>query len=153
MSSTPYAIHPLVSGTKPVIAGESNPYSSDPRNAMFPYPENSAGGRFPGILGITKRKYLEIFERLDLCGERWSIRVARAAAEQVIAAAPPAVIMCGAKVSQAFGVKYHPCTVHDFGYQRTILVCIPHPSGLSRAWHDPAMAGNVRAILRECGVL
>lgn len=123
---------------RPLLVGEDNPYSSDPRLALYPYPERSAGHRLATvILGLTRAEYLRRFDRVNLCAGRWSAREARQTAEAIEAArpTPAAIVLCGRKVASAFGFPTTaPFSVVD-GAPRFYL--IPYPSGLSRAWNEP----------------
>jgi hypothetical protein len=86
-------------------------------------------------------EYLETFDRVNLCPSRWSARFARDHAADLLAGGMPLVLL-GAKVSRAFGAGFAPFTcwsppdVAADAPPRAVV--IPHPSGLSRAWGDPA---------------
>ena len=144
---------------KPLLVGESNPYGSDPRYALYPYPDHSAGGRLCfKVMDLTRREYLTRFDRVNLCTGKWSMREAREAALAIMAARTGTVVLFGAKVCQAFGViRFNPFgfpsepeLVRKAGARYVIL---PHPSGLSRAWNEPGAFERARAVLREAGVL
>lgn len=148
-----------------VLVGESNPYSTDPRHALYPLPPNAAGGRLARALGLSARDYLRTFpDRRNLLpkGAKWSSPLARRGADDVLRAAPPGavLILLGAKVSSAFGVDYRPALflprmAHvgtDVPRRRVVLV-VPHPSGLCREWNDPQTAARVWEALREVGAL
>ncbi len=74
------------------------------------------------------------------------------------------LILCGAKVAQAFGFKSEPYHIYrgpefrielvtvPFGNAPT-FVTLPHPSGLNRAWHQVGAIERARVVLREVGVL
>lgn len=59
---------------KPLLVGEQNPYGADPKFALYPYPENSAGGRLCfKVFGLTRHEYLARFDRVNLCSGKWSM--------------------------------------------------------------------------------
>jgi hypothetical protein len=146
------------------LVGEHNPYGSDPRFALYPYPPNSAGGRLARVLGIDRRGYLGAFERRNLLDvERWSAPAARDAAARVRAemADGDSAVLLGARVAAAFGFTFEPLRVHRrfadgrgdpdlearLGQRGIAFLLVPHPSGRSRAWNDPALAPRVRAAV------
>lgn len=143
---------------KPLLVGEQNPYQGDPdraqRYALYPYPLGCAGHRLcHKVMGLTEDEYLERFDRVNLCAGHWSIVEARATANRIRVEqdreAP--LVMLGSKVCSAFSVDYVPFrwgNLFDL-----VVVCLPHPSGLSRAWNEPGAFERARAVLREAGVL
>lgn len=88
---------------KPYLVGEANPYSSSPADALLPWPRGASGDRMREILGMDDRTYLATFVRVDLCGRRWSMREARAAAERLRAEGPAVFVLLGRKVGDARG--------------------------------------------------
>lgn len=145
----------MTNTTKPLLVGECNPYSADPRYALYHEPPNSGGGRLCRlILGVAPKDYVRCFDRANLCGQRWSMREARTRAEQLLLTRAGPIILCGSKVSAAFGMKYEPFTIeHRPDDCATPIVILPHPSGLNRAWNNPAAFDTARGILRVAGVL
>lgn len=151
-----------------VLVGESNPYGQDPRYALYPLPERASGWNLcVRVLGMSYRSYLRRFDRVNLCGPRWTMVEARLNAGSILNRAselcavpgPRYVVMLGARVSLAFqrecgpawrGVSFAPFTAHTAG--GPTLVCLPHPSGLSRAWNDPASFDAARRALWSAGV-
>lgn len=143
---------------KPLLVGESNPYSVEPnypKYALYPYPENSAGGRLCfKVLGLTRREYLARFDRVNLCAGKWSMREAKERAraiENEWATGGRTIVLLGAKVCSAFNVKFHSFERHVVAGQGYVI--LPHPSGLSRAWNEPGAYERARAVLKEAGVL
>lgn len=165
---------------KPLLVGESNPYGSDPRYALWCEPENSAGGRLCRlILGLTRKDergrdvadqktYFRAFDRVNLCAGKWDAGEARESAlrigrkmyvEDMSAMSsgnwptpPYRIVLLGAKVSAAFGgLEFNPFTISRASGR--IYVVLPHPSGRCRAWNEPGAFERARAVLREAGVL
>lgn len=135
-----------------VFVGELNPYSLDPRFALYDEPAGASGDRLRRlVLGLPRRVYLgpEV-ARVDLCSPRWSMVQARARAHGIWLAAPaPAVIvMLGRKVATAFARVREMPVVAPFERQGR-LVALPHPSGLCRVWHEPGAFERARALLAE----
>jgi len=141
------AARPVDKGPRVWLIGESNPYSDDPRYALYPLPERASGGRLCRILGLTSRDYLRTFERRDLLSTaRWSVPQARVAAAALLheVGAGDALVLCGGKVAAAFGFEYAALAAHTTATGHAALV-IPHPSGLNRQWSaTPGLAARVR---------
>lgn len=95
--------------TKVVLVGEHNPFGADPRYALYPLPDGSAGARLCCILRLDKVEYVCRFARKNLLtGEsgvpfRWSAPRARDAANALLEDLEPgaAVVLCGRKVAEA----------------------------------------------------
>jgi len=145
----------------PLLVGEANPYSGlEPRFALYPYPENSAGGRLCRyVLGMGTEEYVRRFDRVNLCGWDWKMKEARAKADEILADVirlDLTAVLCGAKVAKAFGLTSvtaeEPARLHH-NVGGGLLVLIPHPSGLCRYWNDPNTVMRVRATLVDAGVL
>lgn len=144
------------------LIGESNPYQSGEDHGfdLYPLPPHSAGGRLCSkILGLTVEEYLERFERRNLLNgvSRWSVPAARVAADKLLAEHPDgdALVLLGARVTAAFGRAFdglfEPCVAWvgtSAPRERRVLV-LPHPSGLSRAWHDPTAIPRTRAAVER----
>jgi hypothetical protein len=128
---------------KVVLVGEQNPYGGDPYYALYPAPDGCSGHRLCNlILGMYRRDYMRVFDRVNLCSGDWSVREARESAKLLRGRK---LVLCGSKVSQAFGVKFDPFFVcHEFG-----LVILPHPSGLCRIWNDAGSIQRARSAVAE----
>lgn len=147
---------------KPLLVGEANPYGADPEFALYPAPDGSAGHRLATkILGLSRKDYLERFDRVNLCPQRWAMKEARANARAILAQTESRpVVLFGAKVASAFGLNYDPFTTRTVAsparpYACFPLIILPHPSGLSRGWdpnHEAAFE-RARALLRAEGAL
>jgi hypothetical protein len=142
------------SRTKPLLVGEDNPYGSDPRYALYPAPKRSAGWRLCHlVLGLSVTQYVRGFDRVNLCARKWSTREAGESAQRILRGPRDrAVILLGAKVTEAHGYAYQPFAALGGGdFPR--LICLPHPSGRSRAWNDPGAFARAREALTRVGAL
>lgn len=148
---------------KPLLVGEQNPYGSDPRYALWPKPERSAGGRLCRlILGIEMMAYLRTFDRVNLCAGSWSHREAVERASALMArpidktdldTPPRIIILLGSKVCRAFQVPFVPFTEDStIGDPCLRVLILPHPSGLCRVWNMPDSYERARQTLRLGGV-
>lgn len=153
---------------RPILVGEDNPYSRDPRYALYPAPEGSAGHRLCfEILGLSRvTDYIRAFDRANLCSGRWSIREARETARGLARGSHADgvwLILLGAKVASAFGLPHAPFAWDksapydrrpgDLEWPTIRVVQLPHPSGRSRAWNEPGAAARAREVLRGAGIL
>ena len=145
---------------RPLLVGEANPYGGDPEYALYPYPEGASGDRLcRKVMGLSPREYLAMFDRVNLCPTRWSMKTARLRALEILASdrgAPRAYVLLGSKVRAAFGVGHDPFT-HFRSLRELpgpqVFVVLPHPSGLSRAWNAPGAYDRAREVLEQAGVL
>lgn len=148
---------------KPLLVGEDNPYGKDPRYALFPHPKNSAGYRLARlVLAMPSRgAYLEGFDRINLCAQKWTAAAARTTVISVMSSDYDRVVLLGVKVAKAFGfVDRKPFqidrvkSVSSTGvwFERKYIL-LPHPSGLCRVWNEPQAFERARAVLVEGGVL
>lgn len=128
-----------------VLVGEMNPYSSEPRFALYPAPAYSAGWRLCRHLGLTRAEYLRRFQRVNLCALRWNDAMARQTAAMVLAERPRLAVLLGARVARAFGVKFEPYTVATVDGVR--LMMLPHPSGRCRLWNWSGAGAAARVLL------
>ena len=102
----PAAAEPV---TRPLLVGESNPYGGDPYYALYPAPDGCSGHRLCClILGMSRSAYLALFDRVNLCEGKWTIRKARAAADDLTATPNRRIVLCGSKVTSAFGFGFFP---------------------------------------------
>lgn len=135
---------PTTKRPKPLLVGELNPYGSDPQFALYPAPDGCSGHRLCRlVLGMTRRAYLDSFERVNLCEGRWSMYEASKRMQEYRTHGA-AIILLGAKVSAAFEITpYQPFTLHDGG--KTLV--LPHPSGLCRLWNEPRAFERARGLV------
>lgn len=128
---------------KPIIVGESNPYGGDDYYALYPAPDGCSGHRLCClILGMQRAAYLEAFERVNLVRGKWSIPAARAAANELTARPNRKLILLGAKVSMAFGLKFSP--FGTYSERGCAMLILPHPSGLNRMWGEDGVIQRAR---------
>jgi len=133
----------------PLLIGEANPYSFHADDALLPWPRTASGWRLcDKILGLTEAEYLERFDRMDLCGRRWSAPKARARAAAVLAQRAGTLILLGVKVCTAFGFRFAPFTVATAVPGRTIVI-LPHPSARCRLWLEAGAIQRARETLRS----
>jgi hypothetical protein len=133
-------------GMKPIIVGESNPYGSDPKFALYPAPDGCSGHRLATlILGMSRKDYLDSFERVNLCEGKWSIRAAREKVCELRRGESLRFVLCGRKVSDAFGVPFIPYTA--LWQSGDHFAVIPHPSGLCRLWNEPRAFEKARSAV------
>lgn len=146
--------------SRPLLVGEANPHSADPEHALYPWPANSAGARMARHLGLTHEDYLNRFERVNLFSippPVWS----KGARDSAVLYATTllhvfrnvrVIVLLGERVAAAFGCWRQPWwTVSEQVHYGHVVrfVKVPHPSGRSRAWNDPASVHKLRRILKE----
>lgn len=141
---------------RPLLVGEDNPYGRDPRYALYPAPDYSAGGRLCfQIMKLSVKEYIKRFDRVNLCAEKWGMKEARKRAEELLESHDVFVLL-GSKVCKAFGLEFRPFTVYVVQRPREPLarvIVLPHPSGLNRIWNDPAAFERARTLLIETNIL
>jgi hypothetical protein len=98
---------------------------------------------------FDRRDYPRVFDLRNLCGDiRWDKAEARDAADLMIRFLGPGdrLVLLGTRVRRAFGVpETRVGTPHVAGGVR--LYPVPHPSGLCRAYNDPAVRRAVGLLL------
>lgn len=124
---------------KPILVGESNPYGADPQFALYPAPDGCSGHRLATlILGMSRRDYLDSFDRVNLCAGSWSLKLAREKVCELRRGDSRRFILCGSKVCQAFGRTFAPFSSGWHGGDQVAV--LPHPSGLCRLWNQQPKA-------------
>lgn len=131
---------------RPLLVGESNPYSDDPEFALYPFPRGAAGSRLKDILGMTNAEYLATFDRANLMPNRlkWDLKAARARA---IALPHTRRILLGSRVCQAHLIQFDVFEPYYFRDGQALV--FPHPSGRCRIWNDRTNIDRARAALKE----
>lgn len=138
-----------------ILVGEVNPYGANSGYALYPLPENSAGGRLCRlIMRMEPRAYIRRFDRRNLCIGKWQLSAARDEAARITAEVQDNadLVLMGARVCSAFRLKYEPFTIINAD-DRAVLVILPHPSGLCRLWNEPGAFERARSVLIKAGVL
>lgn len=156
-----------LAGPRVLLLGEDNPYSLDPRLALWPAPAGTSGDRLRRVLGLPYDAYYSLW-RANLCSSGWNPTWAAITAANLLrafdprgAARPWDVVVClGRKVSRAcarvLGASLPTWGIlrgarrHDAGaYPEVTVISIPHPSGTCRAWNDIGAVSRARDLLRE----
>lgn len=132
---------------KPILVGESNPLSSDPADALVPYPDGCAGHRLAvSIFGMSRKAYMDSFDRINLCMGDWSQFPARLTAA-ALKIKYDRIVLLGSRVASAFGLNFEPFT---FAQGSSIkMLILPHPSGLSRLWNNPNNIKLCRELIKS----
>lgn len=130
---------------RPLLVGEQNTLSDDPRFALYPRPRGRADDRLRRVLGLTDFEYLCAFNRVNLLpkGARWKAGAARNRAETLSVLYGGSVVLLGARVANAFDLDYRPFTRVGRFYM------IPHPSGRCRLWNEPGSARRARLLVER----
>jgi hypothetical protein len=132
---------------KPIIVGESNPYGGDDTYALYPAPDGCSGHRLCClILAMSRRDYLDSFERVNLLRGKWGVPMARRAADDLSGTPNKRFILLGSKVAAAFGLSFVP--FGSASWRGSGFAMLPHPSGRCRLWAGPnAIQSARRAVL------
>lgn len=130
--------------SRPMLVGELNSRTNDPRYALWPSPKHCSGGRLcHKILNMAEDDYLRLFDRINLCVGEWSLSRARRVAQELVHGGAKCILL-GARVCSAFGVPYAP-----YGASGDRLLVLPHPSGLCRVWNQQDAVGRARNAVVE----
>ncbi len=140
-----------------LVVGEVNPISSRPEHALFCAPAGCSGHRLQELIfGLPRVHYLALW-RTNLCRGDWSKVSARHRVSELADGRCPwdVIVMLGRQVASAFapligisGAARPPDISSTISTGRTIiLVAIPHPSGLNRAWNTPGEIPRVRELM------
>lgn len=140
-----------------LLVGEMNPYGADPDMALYHLPTGASGDRLRRILGLDPVAYLAL-GRVNLCEGRWSMPAARERARALVRdPAWTAYVLLGRKVATAFDyaeaafsaqqLTWHQLDGLGREHAPVVVVALPHPSGLSRAWNVPGSVDKARDLL------
>ena len=162
---------------KPIIVGINNPYSGEPRNALAPYPERSAGHRlwktlhelnFMGgpvtdhrVIKVSydRQAYMDAFDRVNLFeGTSYSRASTRkhVVGQKFIRTLPQGaiVLLLGMEVREclntALSRPLKKIPFHPQVIDGITWRCVPHPSGRSPVYNDPIMRLVVGITLADC---
>ena len=92
-------------------------------------------------VALLPAPWVNMFQ-VNLCEGQWKIGKARDRATELFAASPAKLLLCGQKVSTAFGVPFTPFQKHGES-----LLILPHPSGLCRLWAEAGSFDRARAAV------
>jgi hypothetical protein len=138
----------------------NNPLSSNPDDALVPWPDGCTGHRIYSMLcehdarweADCAHDYLNAYDRRNLvAGRAWSAAAAReAAAEFHRVATGRVTIVLGAQVWRALRL---PADVPVLGAHRECLGTewhrVPHPSGLNRWYNVPGNRQAAAKLIHE----
>jgi uracil-DNA glycosylase len=132
-----------------LMVGEAPSPTSDPE---VPIISGRSGRWLRWLLGEHWSLFYEACAFINLVetypGPLYPLETSRHAAREVLESVvrPRTLILCGRKVSSAFGyAKAEFLSVADMPRER--LVFLPHPSGLCRWWNDEHNRSRARAQL------
>lgn len=123
-----------------LLVGETNPFGGDPAFALYHEPRYSSGNQLRLILGLTDDEY-EALGKINLCTGRWSTPQARRTWAHVVLGAR-LVVLLGRKVQLA---TKGPEPFEHVTLGPSVLLGLPHPSGLNRIWHQAGARNRARA--------
>lgn len=144
--------------SKPVLLAMNNPLSSDPDDALVPWPERCTGWRLWKMLeevaGATPEQYVAAFDRRNLVsGREWSAAAGREAAPTVLKElAGRTVLVLGAATIECLKLERHGPGWYAPGPRGVSYGWLPHPSGRCLWYNDPAnrrLASMVLASLYQ----
>ena len=150
----PSALQNEMPSGKVLLLGEQNPYGGDPSYALYPAPDGCAGHRLCRlVLDLPRTEYLRRFDRRNVLERpgKWSVREARNEASLILGA-HRRVVALGAKVAAALGLSTEPFSMHEIllhGEEERLVLVLPHPSGLCRAWNVPGAFERARKMVSE----
>jgi hypothetical protein len=142
--------------SRPILLGMNNPLSDEPRHALAPYPENSAGWRLWQMLRVRRpdllrADYLRAFDRRNLvAGREWCAAQARAAAHSFTlgdSCRGRTILVLGEDVRRALGLPrqlIHPQEVCGASWRQ-----LPHPSGRNLWYNHPTHRLLAGLLLEE----
>lgn len=150
---------------KTILLGMNNPYGKDPKYALFPAPEGSAGHRLWSMLHefytTPRGVYLAGFDRRNLIGDRiWSGSAAREAADQLIEelVQPPGterarvVVVLGKMVWGALAWNGRLAPSPEWFSRHEMVASwwlIPHPSGRNSLYNEIAARRRAARLLHS----
>lgn len=145
-------LHLTLDACPVLFVGEMNPYGSDPSYALYDAPTKASGYRLRTmVLGVSRETYLDpcVIARVNLCEGEWDRSRAKHRAAELLTCARDysAIVLLGKKVRDAFGLRSGSLVLYRVA--GVPFVHLPHPSGLSRSWDDPATVEKARSLLRE----
>lgn len=140
---------------RPVLIGMNNPLHSEPKYALFPYPEGCTGHRIFQMLetripNLTRKQYLDAFDRRNVVnGKMWDSKEAERGAaklEQEFWGSGRTIVLLGNDTAKAFRhprLLLHPQVIGGATWRQ-----VPHPSGRN-LWYNDATNRELVARLLE----
>lgn len=139
---------------RPLLVGESpGRHFSVPKlhRPLWPWPRNAAGDRLRRYMGLDDVTYVRRTDRTNvLYTEAWEKDVARQVALTLVYAnLGRPVLLMGRKVQAAFQLPpdARDFAVYEMAGMGFYAMAVPHPSGRSRSWNDPAKVHDFRVAL------
>lgn len=144
---------------KNMIVGMTNPLGDDPRMALFPSPERSAGHRLWRMLhevsGATRVEYRDGFDRRNLVVGEWNANAAKDGAARLReelelprpGGRPLTVVALGREVAAALDMSFE--LISPVVRDGVIWRQVPHPSGRNLFYNDPVHRMMVGVLLEE----
>ena len=127
---------------RPVLLGEVNPYSNDPREAFAPWPKKSAGYRLWEMTELPKRDYLIAFDRRNVS----DVGSLRFKPHQMVVVFGDEARRC---VETSQGIKLKKAHFVTQTHNDVPYTLLPHPSGKCRFYNDKDKRAAVGAFLRS----
>jgi hypothetical protein len=152
---------PAAPSPRILLVGELNPFGADPCHALYHLPRRSSGNRLRCLLGLTDLEYHRLLDKANLCDGQWSSGKARERLGTLLDSRGPGgvVVLLGARVRgvarrvarEKYGADLRLDSFSGLevgeGELRRVLVSLPHPSGLCRAWNEPGSVTRARRLL------
>lgn len=137
---------------KALVVGQAPSRDTDGRQPF----SGRSGANLASLLGVTQRDLARTVDLVNLLprwpgkagkGDAFPAAEARAAAAMLAAVAPhDRVVLCGAAVVRAFGLRIDP--LERVTRSGRVLLHLPHPSGVNRWWNDEANMAAATTALR-----
>lgn len=133
--------------------GEAPGRTDRPGLALAGVNKNSAGGRLRALSGLTLEEWDRVV-RLNLIPffpEKFPTKLASQQAQNLCSSLlrDRRVILCGARVARAFGVKMRERPSWVRSPYGPVVAVIPHPSGRNLLYNDEDVRRVVGAFLRR----
>lgn len=107
---------------QPLIIGDTGIKGEQGVCALYPFKNSDGEYLCRIVLGLRPEEYLKKYGRVNLCNETWSVKEARKRAIEIMFERRRLLILLGAKVCKAFGIRYEAFSVvYIAGIQVVIL--------------------------------
>lgn len=138
---------------RPILLAMVNPYSDDPKFALWPDPPGCSGWRMWKMVadacGMSMGEYVRLFDRRNLLtGKKWDVLRANRMGGQFLCslAAGSSVVVFGRQTWTALNLVH----VEPGGAVQardSTLYFAPHPSGRSRYYNDELARWNIGRLM------